>query len=65
MNRGGKRKGAGRKPAPQGTHKVPMTIKVAPDLRQYLRRCENATEAIETALRRSKDFRDWTRDQSG
>lgn len=63
--RGGKRKGAGRKPAPEGTQKVPMTIKVAPDLREYLAQRENATETIETALRRSKDFRDWKRDRSG
>jgi len=64
-NRGGKRKGAGRKPAPDGTAKVPMTIKVEPELREYLRACENATEAIETALKRSKAFRDWKRDSSG
>lgn len=63
--RGGKRKGAGRKPAPEGTAKVPITIKVEPKLREYLRQCENATEAIETALKRSKAFRDWKRDCSG
>lgn len=65
VNRGGKRKGAGRKPAPAGTAKVPMTIKVEPELREYLRSCENATEAIETALKRSKAFRDWKPDHSG
>lgn len=65
MNRGGKRKGAGRKPAPKGTAKVPITIKVEPELREYLRSCENATEAIETALKRSKSFREWERDSSG
>ena len=59
MNRGGKRKGAGRKPAPAGTAKVPMTIKVEPELREYLSQCENATAAIETALKRSKAFREW------
>lgn len=59
MNRGGKRKGAGRKPAPEGTQKIPMTIKVEPELREYLQQCENATDAIETALKRSKAFRDW------
>jgi hypothetical protein len=64
MNRGGKRKGAGRKPAPAGTTKVPMAIKVEPELREYLRTCENATGAIETALKRSKAFRDWKRDAS-
>ena len=65
MNRGGKRKGAGRKPAPEGTQKIPMTIKVEPELRKYLQQCENATEAIETALKRSKSFREWKRDSSG
>lgn len=63
--RGGKRKGAGRKPAPAGTLKVPMTIRVAPELREYLRSRENATEAIETELRQSKAFRDWKRDSYG
>jgi hypothetical protein len=57
--RGGKRKGAGRKPAPEGTAKVPMTIKVEPELWEYLRSRENATEAIEAALKRSKEFRNW------
>jgi len=37
MNHGGKREGAGRKPAPDGTAKIPMAIKIAPDLREYLR----------------------------
>ena len=64
-NRGGKREGAGRKPALDGTAKLPMTIKVEPELREYLRQCENATEAIETAIKRSKAFRDWKRDSSG
>lgn len=64
-NRGGKRKGAGRKPAPEGTQKIPMTIKVEPELREYLRQCENATDTIETALRRSKAFRDWKARQQG
>lgn len=64
-NRGGKRKGAGRKPAPDGTCKVPMTIKVEPELREYLRQCMNATAVIESALKRSKGFRDWKKSQSG
>jgi len=61
---GGKRKGAGCKPSPAETTKVPMTIKVERELREYLRSCENATGAIETALKRSKAFRDWKRDAS-
>ena len=65
MKRGGKRKGAGRKPAPAGTVKVPMTIKVEPELREYLKQCANATETIETAVKRSKAFRDWKRGHTG
>jgi hypothetical protein len=59
MTHGGKRDGAGRKPAPEGTAKVPMTIKVEPELREYLRACANATATIEDALKRSKAFREW------
>jgi len=59
MNRGGKRKGAGRKPAPQGTVKVPYSMKLEPELVEYLRQCENATATMETALKRSKAFREW------
>ncbi len=57
--RGGKRKGAGRKPAPAGTAKVPRAVKLDPQVDEYLRQCENATEAIETAVKRSKAFREW------
>lgn len=59
LNHGGKRKGAGRKPAPAGTIKVPRAMKIDPQIDEYLRQCENATEAIETAIRRSKAFREW------
>jgi hypothetical protein len=59
MNHGGKRKGAGRKPAPAGTTKTPITIKIEPALRDYLSSCDNATATIETALKRSKAFREW------
>ena len=63
MSHGGKRKGAGRKPAPKGERKVERSIKLAPKLDEYLRQRENATATIETALRRSKDFRDWKKAQ--
>jgi len=59
--RGGARKGAGRKPAPDGTLKVPYSLKLDAEIRDYLRTCDNATDAIETAVRRSKAFRDWKR----
>jgi len=58
-NRGGAREGAGRKPSPDGTVKVPRAIKIKPELDAYLRQQPNATEVIETTLERSKAFRDW------
>jgi hypothetical protein len=57
--RGGKREGAGRKPAPVGTAKVPYATKLAPLVVEYLRQRENAAQAIETAIERSKDYREW------
>lgn len=57
--RGGKREGAGRKPAPEGTAKVPYATKLAPLIVEYLRQRENAAQAIETAIERSKDYREW------
>jgi hypothetical protein len=59
MNRGGKRKGAGRKPGPQGTVKVPYAMKLKPEVVEYLRQCENATATVESVLKRSKAFREW------
>ena len=55
---GGKRIGAGRPPIPEEEKKIPMTIKVAPIIRRYLRQ-RQATETIETAITRSKDFKQW------
>lgn len=57
--RGGKREGAGRKPAPEGTAKVPYATKLSPLVVEYLRQRENAAQAIETAIERSKDYREW------
>lgn len=59
MSRGGKRKGAGRKPAPAGTLKVQYATKLEPQVVKYLRQCKNAAETIETTLKRSKAFREW------
>ena len=61
-NRGGARKGAGRRPIGD-SKKIPMTIKIAPDLRKYLKTLDNATAAIEAGLRRSKDFKTWKENQ--
>lgn len=59
MTHGGKRPGAGAKPAPEGTQKVPYATKLTPVVVQYLRSRENAAQAIETAIERSKDYREW------
>lgn len=59
MNRGGKRKGAGRKPAPVGTVKMAYATKLEPQIVEYLRQCENAVKTIEETIKRSKAFREW------
>lgn len=59
MKHGGKRKGAGRKPAPDGTAKVAYGTKLEPVVIEYLRQCSNAAETVESTIKRSKAFRDW------
>lgn len=61
MAAGGKREGAGRKPAPEGTQKVPYATKLSPRVVEYLRQRENAAQAIETAIEKAKDFREWNK----
>ena len=61
MTHGGKRDGAGRKAAPEGTQKIPKTYKLSPEIVEYLSTLDNATAAIETALIKSKGFREWRR----
>lgn len=58
---GGKREGAGRKPAPAGTIKEAYNTKLTPEVVQYLRQCDNAAETIDETLRRSKAFREWSK----
>jgi len=62
MTRGGKRKaGPGKTigaPPKRGTAKVPMSVRVTPDVSEFLRESGNASEAIETIVRRSKAFRE-------
>jgi hypothetical protein len=58
---GGKREGAGRKPAPAGTIKVAYATKLTPEVIKFLRQCENAAETIDDTLRRSKAFREWSK----
>ena len=56
---GGPRPGSGRKPGPPEDRKVPRCIELARIIDDYLRQCPNATEMIETAITRSKQFRAW------
>lgn len=60
VTRGGKREGAGRKARPD-ERKIPLAIKIAVELSEYLATVESKTATIEDALRRSKCFRDWKR----
>jgi hypothetical protein len=62
MTHGGKRPGAGAKPAPEGTQKVPYATKLAPDVVKYLRSRKNAAQEIETRITNSKDFKQWKRE---
>jgi hypothetical protein len=63
MKHGGQRKGAGRKPAPDGTAKIAYGTKLDPVVVEYLRDCDNAASTIETAIKRSEDFREWLRSE--
>ena len=64
-NRGGKRKGAGRKPA-RGEAKVTTSIEVTPTVKEYLAsRDQSQSEFVESMIRRTKAFRDWLASRSG
>lgn len=63
-SRGGKRPGAGRKPAAEGTIKQPYNTKLTPEVVEFLRQCENAAETIDQTLRRSKAFREWLKNKN-
>lgn len=64
VTRGGKREGAGRKARPD-ERKVPLAIKLAVELSEYLATCESKTGTIEDALRRSRAFREWKKTRGG
>jgi hypothetical protein len=59
MKHGGQRKGAGRKPAPDGTAKIAYGTKLDPVVIEYLRECDNAASTIESIIKRSNAFREW------
>ena len=57
---GGKRDGAGR-PAIRGVRKVTTSMRLTPDVLAYLaQHDETAGELIESAIRRTADFRRWS-----
>jgi len=58
MTHGGKRSGAGRPPT-STPNKIMVSKKLDPILVDYLKSQDNATDVLETAIRRSKHFRDW------
>ena len=62
--RGGRREGAGRKARPD-ERKIPLAIKLAVELSEYLATVESKTGTIEEALRRSKGFREWRKNVGG
>lgn len=60
MSQGGKRKGAGRKPRPDGKGRtVPKSIKVSQEVADYL--TEYGTGLIEDAIRKTKAFKEWSK----
>ena len=57
---GGKRAGAGRKPAnPDDGRRVEISATVSPLVAQYLAGADNRSQAIDKLVRGSSDFRRW------
>lgn len=56
---GGPRTGAGRPAAPDNQRKVTTSIRISPELRQYLATMPNVSQEIETIVRRTAAFRRW------
>lgn len=56
---GGKREGAGRKPA-RGERKEVTSVRLTPTLRAFLdAQARSMADEIECVIRRTKAFRDW------
>jgi hypothetical protein len=51
----------GRPPKPAADRKQAKSIRIAPDVANFLATQENQNATIEAAIRRSKAFRDWWR----
>lgn len=56
---GGPRPGSGRKPLPPGQAKIAVTMKIDPQVREYLRTLENATAEVERAVMATRKFKQW------
>ena len=65
LNHGGKRDGAGRKPA-RGVRKDTLVLRVTPEIKQFLAEQEDsASNVVEDAIRRTRAFREWSKSRSG
>lgn len=61
---GGARANAGAKPK-RGARKIPTSIGVSPEVKAYLDQAEpSGSEAVEDAVRGSKKFREWRRNNA-
>lgn len=61
-NHGGKREGAGRKAS--NDSKIMVSKRLDREIVKYLSDCDNATEAIEEAIRNSRKFKLWKTKQN-
>lgn len=59
MVKGGRRKGAGRKPKKDA--KVKATVNVSPDVLAFLNSTGNRSQAVEAMVRKTKAFKDWAK----
>lgn len=48
------------RPTKRGVRKVPLNVRITPELKRWLDTQPSAGEAIEDAMRRTKAFREWT-----
>ncbi len=63
LDHGGKRDGAGRKPA-RGVRKETLALRVTPDIKQFLaEQDDSASNVVEDAIRRTRAFREWSKEK--
>lgn len=56
--------GPGRKPLAPDQRKKMLSVRLAPNVLEYLDSCDNKALAIEAALRGSKGFREWNKSRA-